>query len=190
VSLNTLAIILSYFIMNILYTFWLKNVVLLDIMIIAMGFLLRVMAGATAISVEISSWIFLTTLFISLFIGFAKRRNEIIILDDESTHRPVLQNYTVEFLNSLIMVSVTLTIITYSLYTKDPDTISRFNTDNLIYTVPIVIYGIFRYLYLMYVKGEGGDPTDTVSKDPGVILSVLSYALSVVVIVLQGKGII
>ena len=117
-------------------------------MFIALGFILRMIAGATAIGVSFSNWILLTTFCISLFLGFGKRRGEILLTNNNTQNnaRFVLKLYSRQFLDYMIMSSVTLTIISYALYTIDSEVIKRFGTDKLIYTVPLVIYGIFRYL--------------------------------------------
>ncbi len=148
--LMSVFIIIAYFIMNLAYSIRLKHIMLFDVFIIAFGFILRVYAGAYAILVPVSHWIFLATFFISLFLGFGKRRNELFVLsEDKIKHRPVLKNYNETLLDFFIMISATLTIITYTFYTIDDDTVAKFGTNNLIYTLPMVTYGMFRYLYIM-----------------------------------------
>ena len=179
----TSLIIICYFIMNLFYTFSLKKKVIIDVMIVAIGFVLRIYVGATAISVEISNWLILCTLFISLFLGFGKRRHEFIIMDtDRNSHKAVLDFYSRQLLNYLIIISITLTIISYSLYTIDIVTINKLGTDKLILTIPFVVYGLFRYMYNIYRKEGGGDPADVVYKDKTIFLTVFFYIVVVVLI--------
>lgn len=182
INLNTLIIIIIYVFVNIFYSIKIKNVVILDVMFIALGFILRMIAGATAIEVSFSNWILLTTLYISLFLGFGKRRGEILLVNNtkQKHTRSVLKLYSMQFLDYMIMSSVTLTIISYALYTIDSEVIKRFGTDKLIYTVPIVIYGMFRYLYVIYRSDSNGDPTEVVLKDKLIISVVLLWILLVI----------
>ncbi len=174
------AITASYVVMNLFYTLYLKELVVIDVMIIATGFVLRIVAGSFATNVYLSNWMLLTTFSISLFIGFAKRRHEIVSLgENASDHRKVLSLYNERFVDEMITVTVATTIIFYSLYTIDPAVVAKFGTANLVYTVPWVIYGLFRYLYIIYVKSEGGDPVEIVIKDWGIISSVLAWFVSV-----------
>ena len=179
----TSIIIVCYFIMNIFYTFSLKKKVIIDVMIVAIGFVLRIYVGATAISVEISNWLILCTLFISLFLGFGKRRHEFIVMDtDRNSHKAVLDLYSRQLLNYLIIISITLTIISYSLYTIDNVTIDKLGTDKLILTIPFVVYGLFRYMYNIYRREGGGDPADVVISDKTIFLTVFFYIIVVVLI--------
>jgi len=185
VNLNTLIIILVYIFVNIIYSIKIKNVVILDVMFIALGFILRMIAGATAIEVSFSNWILLTTFCISLFLGFGKRRGEILLQNNntQKNTRFVLKLYSTQFLDYMIISSVTLTIISYALYTIDLEVIKRFGTDKLIYTVPLVIYGIFRYLYVIYKSDSNGDPTEVVLKDKSIISVVLLWILLVICLI-------
>lgn len=182
-NISTTVVVISYLIMNIFYSAILKNIVLIDIFTIAIGFVFRVVAGALAINVEISTWVLLTTFFISLFLGFGKRRCELNLVNDGKDYRPVLDEYSIQLLDYMIVVSLTLTIVAYSLYVVDPDIVSKFKTDKLMYTIPIVVYGVFRYLHSIYVKKEG-EPSDVIFSDPGLILSVLLWGVSVLAIFL------
>ncbi len=177
-------IILAYVIMNVLYTLYLKEVVIIDVMIIAIGFILRIMAGSAATRVYLSNWMLLTTLSLSLFIGFAKRRHEIVSLGENAgDHRKVLSKYGERFVDEMITTTVAMTIVFYSLYTIDPQVIRKFGTSHLVFTVPFVMYGLFRYVYLIYVKGKGGDPVEIVLKDIGIISSVVGWFASVVLLI-------
>jgi len=182
INLNTLIVISVYIFINIFYSMKIKNVVILDVMFIALGFILRMIAGATAIEVSFSNWILLTTFCISLFLGFGKRRGEILLANNntQKNTRFVLKLYSTQFLDYMIMSSVTLTIISYALYTIDSEVIKRFGTDKLIYTVPLVIYGIFRYLYVIYRSDSNGDPTEVVLKDKSIVSVVLLWILFVI----------
>lgn len=182
INLNTLIIITVYILVNIFYSMKIKNVVILDVMSIALGFILRMIAGATAINISFSNWILLTTLFISLFLGFGKRRGEILLTNNntQKNTRLVIELYSMQFLDYMIISSVTLTIISYALYTIDSEVMKRFGTDKLIYTVPLVIYGIFRYLYVIYRSDSDGDPTEVVLKDKSIISVVLLWILLVI----------
>lgn len=182
-NISTVVVVFTYLVMNVFYSFILKNVVLIDVFTIAMGFVLRVVAGALAINVEISNWVLLTTFFISLFLGFGKRRCELDLVNEGKDYRPVLDHYSIQLLDYLIVVSLTLTIIAYSLYVVDPEIISKFRTDKLMYTIPIVVYGVFRYLHSIYVQKEG-EPSDVIFSDSGLIVAVLLWGISVLTIFL------
>lgn len=178
--LKTTLSVLLYILLNILYSAKLKHVVLIDVFIIAIGFILRVYAGAYAISVPVSSYIFMTTLFISLFLGFTKRKME--LLHSGAKTRKVLQNYSDAMVNQYILISVALTIMCYALYTLEPSTIARFETNRLIYSVIFVIYGMFRYLYILDKHKDVEDPTENVLKDKGLISVCLLYVFYVLAI--------
>lgn len=166
--------------MNFLYSGALKHVALLDVMLIAIGFILRVITGAMAIDVVFSRWIFLTTLFLALFLALAKRRAESAALaNDAADQRPSLSGYSVRFLDRLLLVCLSLTSITYALYLNDPDTVMRFGSEHLMFTLPFVLYGMFRYFYLVTEKKEGEDPILVLLKDRPIQLTVLSWGLLV-----------
>lgn len=171
-------VITLYFITNLLYSLKVKSIVLLDVFFISFGFMLRVLGGAAAINVPISSWMILTTIFISLFLAISKRRGElsqVINQDNIEKQRKVLKEYSVEFADQLNTIAAAGTIISYALYTVSEKTVSTFGTDKLIYTTPFVIYGIFRYMYLMHQKNLGESPTSIVTKDIPIILGVLGW---------------
>lgn len=176
------ASIAGYIVLVALYSFVLKRLVIIDVMAIALGFVIRVIAGALAIEVGISNWILLCSLFISLFLGFGKRRNELNSLDDAANHRSVLGNYNIRLLDYMIVASLALTIITYSLYVIDPETVSRLGTDKLVMTLPFVIYGVFKYLYRLHVKQDGSDLADIILRDKGIIIDIVLWLLSIVII--------
>ncbi|OGF44447.1 MAG: phosphoribose diphosphate--decaprenyl-phosphate phosphoribosyltransferase [Candidatus Firestonebacteria bacterium RIFOXYC2_FULL_39_67] len=173
-------VIVIYIALQILYTFNLKNVVILDIFIIAIGFVLRVVAGAEIIAVDVSSWLLVCTLFLSLFLALGKRRFELIKLDKKATsHRSSLKEYNVSLLDQMITVVTSATVVAYAIYTLSPETKSHFNTEHLIYTLPFVLYGVFRYLYLIYQKETGGNPEEILVTDIPLIIDILLYGVTV-----------
>ncbi|MCA8977085.1 MAG: decaprenyl-phosphate phosphoribosyltransferase [Planctomycetes bacterium] len=171
----------AYLVLNILYSFWLKRLVVIDCMCIAIGFQLRVQAGAAAIGVESSRWLLLCTFFFSLFLAFCKRYEEVgRQAETDGPTRQTMEDYTQSFLNVMIGPLAALSILSYSLYTVSPETIAVHHTDRLMYTVPFVVYGVFRYLFLVYRKSEGGDPARLLFRDLPLVLSGLAYGLTVV----------
>ena len=169
-GLPSLLTVLVYIGMNVAYSLLLKNQTFIDVMVIATGFLLRLVAGAVAISVELSSWMLLATFFLSLFLGFGKRRKEVD--EASSDHRAVFQEYTVDLLNSLIIISAALTIITYSLYVVTSKTMIALGRDKFIATIPFVVFGVFRYMFLIYRQNNGGDPAEILLKDKAMLIDI------------------
>ena len=168
-----------------LYTFWLKRVVILDVMCIASGFILRLLAGGTAGWVRQSAWILVCTIFLSLFLALCKRRHEVTSLGGNAAlHREILADYPPALLDQLISAATACILVTYALYTVDPRTATahRLLLGNgrpspvLAVTLPFVIFGIFRYLYLVYRRDEGGSPTDTLLKDAPTLVNGTLYA--------------
>lgn len=183
VNTGFLAVLLSYFFINLGYSFGLKRVVLLDVMIVAFGFLLRAVGGAVAIRVDVSPWLFICTLLLALLLVFGKRRHELALLKAGARrHRKSLANYTLPFIDGLMFVSAGAALVTYSLYTMADETAARFGTQWLVLTTPMAIYGIFRYLYLIYIKRSGGDPAWMMIKDKPFIANALLWALAVIAI--------
>ncbi len=179
---------LSYFILNILYTFWFKHIVILDVFSIAGGFMLRVLGGAIVINVPASPWLIICTLFISLFLAFAKRRSEIITMEDKqnSTTRKVLDDYDLKFLDIMLVITSSGMAISYSLYTVSERTIKELNTDNLIYTTIFVLYGIFRYLYLLLKKNIGEDTAQVLLKDTPMMINIFLWVITCIIILYRG----
>ena len=174
----------SYLLLNILYTVRLKHLVIIDVMAVALGFLLRVLAGTVVINVQTSHWILICTFLLSLFLAFGKRRHELILLENEaSTHRGVLVHYSPYFLDQMISVVTAGTLICYTLYTLSEDTVAHVGSRNLLFSVPFVMYGIFRYLYLIHERKGGGDPTQVLLTDISLLAAVVCW-LAVVGIVL------
>jgi len=185
ISINQQFLIIAgcYLLLNIIYTFVLKNVVILDVMSIAGGFVLRAAAGAAAIDVDISGWLLITTFVLALFLGLGKRRHELIYLEKEAVgHRKILEKYSTYLLDQLIGVVTASTVITYLFYTLSPEVGAKLNTDYLFATVPFVIYGIFRYLYLVHKEEKGGSPTRLLFTDRPLLLDVLLWLASIILI--------
>ena len=178
----------AYLLLNLLYSFRLKRLVIVDCMCIALGFQLRVQAGAAAIDVAASHWLLLCTFFFALFLAFCKRYEELGQQAEASGQtRATMAEYTVSFLNMMIGPLAALSILTYSLYTVSPETVRTHGTDKLMFTVPFVTYGVFRYLFLVYRRSEGGDPARLLFRDVPLIVSGLGYA-GLVVAILRAAG--
>lgn len=174
----------AYLILNVLYTLWFKHMVILDVMSISLGFVLRVEAGAVATGVGVSRWLFLCTIFLALFLAFSKRRHEITLLAGAATgQRPVLDHYSPAFLDQMINVVTASAVVSYALYSVAPETVQKYHTENLVYTIPLVLYGIFRYLYLMYQRPGERNPTETILRDPPFLVNILLWGLAVLWIV-------
>ena len=184
VNTEFLWICLIYFVLQIAYSFALKHIVILDVFIVASGFFLRVIAGAVAIRVQISPWLLICTTLLALFLALSKRRHEIILLDkDAMNHRRILKEYSPYLLDQMISVVTASTVIAYCLYTISHDTIEKFGTNKLILTVPFVLYGIFRYLYLIHQKTEGGIPETLILKDRPLLLDIFLWIVSAALII-------
>lgn len=166
----------GYLSLQIFYSLVLKHLVILDVVAIALGFVLRVLGGGVAIDVPVSNWLYLCTLLLALFLGFAKRRHEIASLyDDAAAHRSNLGEYSLPMLDQMIAVVAASCILSYGLYTVSRETISKVGSDRLKYTVPVVIYGIFRYLFLMHRRGAAGSPERVLLSDPPMIINLLLF---------------
>lgn len=167
---------------NLLYSFWLKHVVIVDVLIVALGYLLRAVAGAVLVDSEISPWLYICMTLGALFIGFGKRRGEMVLMQAESSNsRRVLQEYNLPFLDELINLVATATIVAYSLYTFSAENLPQNHA--MMLTIPFILYGIFRYLYLIHIRGEGGAPDELVFTDrPLLITGVLWAAASVLIL--------
>jgi len=180
---------IAYFIVNLLYSFWLKNVVILDVLCISIGFVLRAQAGIGACRavdelIYFSHWLLLSTLVLAMFLALAKRRQEIKRLkDDASSHRRILQEYSLHYLDEMTGIVGALTIITYTFYTVSAETIKKFGTDNLVYTVPLVIYGVFRYLYLIHIKNLGDNPSEVFLSDRPLQITLGIWIITMVLLI-------
>jgi 4-hydroxybenzoate polyprenyltransferase len=183
-----LVVVSAYIVLFVLYSFYVKNVVILDVFSIAVGFVLRIFAGSFAIDVPISNWILLCTLSVSLFFGFGKRRHDLAVLRDYKKHRAVLTEYSLPLLDYMMVISATLACVTYSLWTADPETALKLKSDKLMFTVPFVLYGICKYLYIIYKKDGGGDPAEIVSKDIGIIMTGTLWVATMIVLLYLGHA--
>ncbi len=180
--------VICFLILNILYSFVFKNIVILDVFSIAAGFAIRVLGGAFAINVPISNWLLLTTMFISLFLGVMKRHSELVLVSEKENHesRKVLSQYSLNFADQMATVAAAGVIICYALYTVAPRTVNVFGSENLIYTTPFVVFGIFRFMYLEYKSQKGENTTRVVATDIPMILTVILYILVTMFIVYKG----
>jgi 4-hydroxybenzoate polyprenyltransferase len=174
----------SYLALLALYSGVLKHVVILDVLTIAVGFVLRAVAGAVAVDVPISHWLYLVTILGALFLALSKRRHELVLLADGATrHRRILEEYSPYLLDQMIAVVTASTIVAYAFYTMSPETVQKFGTDRLMLTLPFPLYGIFRYLYLVHQKDGGGSPSDLLLNDRPLLVCVGLWALSVAIII-------
>jgi 4-hydroxybenzoate polyprenyltransferase len=171
-------ILIIYFITNVLYSYYLKHVVIIDIMIIALGFVLRAIGGAVIINVPFTPWFLLCTMLLSLFLAIGKRRHELTLaLESDSSHRKVLDDYSLPLLDQLISIVSAATIVSYAVFT-----FTAGDTVHLMWTIPFVIYGIFRYLYLIHIEKRGGAPEKVLFEDRHILITVVLYAISVLII--------
>ena len=175
-------IALAYLVNNLLYTFWLKNVVIIDVLSIAAGFVLRVGAGVAVIPTErFSPWIYVCMTLLALFLGFGKRRHELALLaTDANNHRQVLEDYNLPFLDEMMGVVTASTVMAYATYTFSAEGLP--SNHSMMLTVPFVLYAIFRYLYLIHVRGEGGAPEEILLSDRPFLLDVTLWGILVVLL--------
>jgi 4-hydroxybenzoate polyprenyltransferase len=177
---------LAYVVLVITYSKWLKHIVILDVFSIAFGFVLRVAAGAVVIGVVMSHWLLICTMLLSLFLGLSKRRHELVTLAGDDTRR-VLAEYNPLFLDMMIGIVTSATVVSYALYTVSQETVQRFHTDQLLLTVPFVLYGIFRYLYLVYHKNYGGAPAHILMTDKPLVFNVVVWGFVCGLIIYNAK---
>jgi 4-hydroxybenzoate polyprenyltransferase len=174
----------AYVSLQSLYSGPLKHMVIIDVLTIAIGFVLRAAAGALVLDVPSSHWLLLCTILLALFLGLAKRRHELTLLADDATrHRRILEEYSPYLLDQMIAVVTASTLMAYALYTFSPDTVAKFGTDKLGLTIPFPLYGIFRYLYLVHQKKGGGSPSTMILSDRPLLLCVALWACAVVLII-------
>jgi len=174
---------LSYVTISLAYSFELKRVVILEAFCVASGFVLRALGGAVVIDVPISEWLLVCTILLALFLALSKRRHELVLLGDEaSAHRDILAHYTPRLLDQMIAVVASSTVMGYCLYTMWPDTVAKFGTTRLICTIPFVLFGIFRYLYLVHRKEAGGQPERLLLTDAPLLIDVLCWMVAVLII--------
>ena len=175
---------LGYVSLLALYSGPLKHVVIIDVLTIAIGFVLRAVAGAVAIDVPISHWLLILTILLALFLALSKRRHELVLLADGATgHRPILEEYSPYLLDQMIAVVTASTLVSYVIYTVSPETVQKFQTGYLGLTLVFPLYGIFRYLYLVHQKEGGGSPADMLLNDRPLLACVALWAVSVAAII-------
>ncbi|MFH0735034.1 MAG: decaprenyl-phosphate phosphoribosyltransferase [bacterium] len=178
-----IGLLIFYILLNIAYSLKLKHLVILDLLSLASGFVIRVVAGALVISVAISNWLILATLFVSIFLAVIKRRSELAVIAESDKTRKVLKQYSLNYLDQLTTISATGLIVCYALYSVSEQTIQKFHTESLVFTIIFVVYGVFRYMYLMHNKNIGENPTDSIIKDSGMIVNLICYILVIVYII-------
>ncbi len=177
------AVALMYLSLFGLYSRWLKHVVILDALTIALGFVLRAIGGAVAVDVPVSHWLLLLMLLLAMFLALSKRRAELLSLaEDASGHRRILAEYSPYLLDQMIGVVTASTLVAYAFYTVSAETVAKFGTDRLIYTVPFPLYGIFRYLYLVHRRDGGGNPSELLLTDRPLLLCVALWGMAVILI--------
>ena len=170
------------------YSAWLKHIVIVDVLVVAIGFVLRAVAGALAIDVAISGWLLICTILLALFLALGKRRHEVLALEGNAArHRPILAEYSAGLLDQMIAVVTASTVTAYALYTMSPETVAKFHTQLLPATLPFVLYGIFRYLYLLYHRRLGGNPSEIVLRDRALLINTCLWLLMVLLII-YGTG--
>ncbi|HNT34189.1 MAG TPA: decaprenyl-phosphate phosphoribosyltransferase [bacterium] len=178
-------VLFIYLLINAAYSRWLKHVVILDVLLVSVGFVLRAVGGGIAIKVQISGWLVLCTILVSLFLALSKRRHELVMLEgDAANHRQILKEYTPYFLDQMIAVVTASTLMAYALYTMSPEATGRVG-QRMIFTIPFVLYGIFRYLYLVHQHQKGGDPTEIMLSDRPMIINVLLWVVAVTLILTE-----
>ncbi len=179
---------LAYVALLTAYSAGLKDVVILDALIIAAGFVLRALAGVVVIQAEFSNWLLLCTILLALFLTFGKRRHELLLLEESAAnHRPILFEYSPQLLDQMIAVVTAATLMAYALYTISPETAAKLGTSQLPLTIPFVLYGLFRYLYLLYRRELGGNPSEHLLTDRALLLDVALWAAVVVALLYWGR---
>ena len=178
------AVALAYVGLLSVYSVVLKHVVIVDVLTVAVGFVLRAVGGALAIGVDISGWLLICTILLALFLALGKRRYEYLTLEGEAArHRPILAEYSAGLLDQMIAVVTASTVTAYALYTMSPETVAKFHTHLLPATLPFVLYGIFRYLYLLYRRQLGGNPSELFLNDRALLLNTIGWILAVLLII-------
>ena len=177
-------VVILYVLQNVAYSFYLKNIVIIDVMILSLGFLLRVLAGAIAADVtNFSPWLYVCVGLLALYLGFGKRRHEIILLEgDAAAHRSSLGQYNLALLDQIIGIVTTSTVVAYTLYSFEAQT-AIVGGGRMLLTVPFVLYFVFRYLYLIHVEKQGGAPDELLLKDRALLINSGLWALAVVVLI-------
>ncbi len=178
---------LTYFVMMIAYSFVLKNIVIIDVFTLAAGFVLRTVGGATAIHVPASVWLYICIMLLALFVGFSKRRHELVLLEGDATnHRLILKEYTAEVLDEMIAVTTASFVMAYSLYTFSAEGLPTNHA--MMLTIPFALYVVFRLLYLVHVRGEGGSPEEMVLRDQPLFGAIVLWGLVIIGILYVFRG--
>jgi 4-hydroxybenzoate polyprenyltransferase len=178
------AVAAAYAVLLTSYSVWLKHLVIVDVLVVAIGFVLRAVGGAVAIDVEISGWLLICTILLALFLALGKRRYEYVALEqDAARHRPILAEYSPALLDQMIAVVTASTVTAYALYTMSPETVAKFHTHLLPATLPFVLYGIFRYLYLLYQRRLGGNPSELLLGDRALLINTVCWICAVLLII-------
>ncbi len=182
------AVLIAYITLVLLYSAVLKRAVFLDVLVVAAGFVLRVVGGAVAINVPVSSWILVVAYLLALYLALGKRRSELVLLGGEAgNHRVVLGHYTLPMVDQAISVVLGATVLAYALYTVAPDTVAKVGSEGLLATVPIVLYGLFRYLYLLHKHELGGSPTRALLTDRPLLICVVIWLAVAALVINAGR---
>jgi 4-hydroxybenzoate polyprenyltransferase len=180
------AICALYFVSQIGYSFWLKHEVIIDVLVLASGFVLRAMAGALVINAPISPWLLVCVTLLGLFLGLSKRRHEIILLSEGAgSHRKILEEYSPVLLEEMIAVVTSSTVMAYALYTFTAENLPKNHL--MMITIPFVLYGIFRYQYLIYQKNEGGTPEELLLRDRPLLICIMLWGVTAVAVLALSK---
>ena len=180
----TLAITAAYLASTLVYSLWIKRVFLLDVMTVAAGFVLRAVAGAACIDAEISPWLLVCSFLLALFLALGKRRSELLLLGQDATnHRAALGHYSLALVDSWLTALAAAAIVSYAIYTQSPRTVEHFRTTNLIYTVPFVVYALFRYQYQVVRQVAGGDPGNLLVQDRPLWMALLGWAITAAIVI-------
>jgi len=184
ISTSFVLVAVAYVVLLSAYSAWLKHIVIVDVLTVAVGFVLRALAGTLAIDVAISGWLLICTVLIALFLALGKRRHEYLTLEgDAARHRPILAEYSAGLLDQMIAVVTASTVTAYALYTMSPETVAKFHTQLLPATLPFVLYGIFRYLYLLYRRQLGGNPSELFLNDHALLVNTACWIAAVLLII-------
>jgi 4-hydroxybenzoate polyprenyltransferase len=187
---SVMLIVLIYFLINIAYSLFIKHIAILDVLTISAGFVLRIVGGGMSISVVPSYWLILCTVMISIFLGFTKRRVELLSVDiDKNNSRPVLKDYSISFLDQVIPMVTGATILAYALYTVDEHTLMVLGTRAMLLTLPFVIYGLLRYIYIIYHLKQYADPAENLIRDIPTIINLMLWVAASVLVVKYGSKI-
>jgi 4-hydroxybenzoate polyprenyltransferase len=168
-----------YLILNLLYTLWLKKIPIIDVFIVALGYVIRILIGGVVANVEINFWIIIMTFLLALFLAFAKRRDDVLIMMKENRNvRRSIDGYNLRFMDSALFITAAITIVSYIMYTVSPGTVELYNSNCIYITSIFVLLGVLRYLQIALVKEDSGSPTEVLLKDRVLQLSILGWLLS------------